>query len=103
VPQVVSRIRAGLEKIGHEGIPADEFEKAKAKLVVADAMRNTTPAQRAFQASIDELYGLGYDYEKSFPERIGKVKVDDVVAVVKKYFSHAVVTTSSPEPAPTLK
>lgn len=103
VPQVVSRIRAGLEKIGDEGIPADEFEKAKAKLVVAHAMRNTTPAQRAFQASIDELYGLGYDYEKSYPERIGKVKIDDVIAVVKKYFGHAVVTTSSPDPAPQLK
>ncbi|HEY2250170.1 MAG TPA: pitrilysin family protein, partial [Planctomycetaceae bacterium] len=103
ISPVVSRIRAGLEKIGREGIPGDEFEKAKAKLVVAHAMRNTTPAQRAFQASIDELYGLGYDYEKSFPERIGKVKVDDVVAVVKKYFGHAVVVTSSPEPAPKLK
>jgi zinc protease len=103
VPQVVSRIRAGLDQIVREGIPADEFEKAKAKLVVAHALRDTTPAQRAFQASIDELYGLGYDYEKSFPERIGRVKVDDVVAVVKKYFSHAVVATSSPEPAPQLK
>src|SRR5579863_923865 len=103
ITQVVSRIRAGLEKISREGIPADEFEKAKAKLVVAHAMRETTPAQRAFQASIDELYGLGYDYEKSFPERIGKVKMDDVVAVVKKYFNHAVVVTSSPEAAPSLK
>ncbi len=103
IPPVVSRIRAGLEKIAREGIPADEFEKAKAKLVVAHAMRNMTPAERAFQASIDELYGLGYDYEKSFPERIGRVKVDDVVAVVKKYFNHAVVTTSSPDPAPKLK
>jgi zinc protease len=101
--QVVGRIRAGLDKIRSEGIPADEFEKAKAKLVVAHAMRNTTPAQRAFQASIDELYGLGFDYERSFPERIGKVKLDDVVAVVKKYFGHAVITTSSPEPAPALK
>ncbi len=103
VTPVVSRIRAGLDKIGREGIPADEFEKAKSKLVVAHAMRNTTPAQRAFQASIDELYGLGYDYDKTFPERIGKVKIDDVVAVVKKYFSHAVIVTSSPEAAPKLK
>ena len=100
--QVVGRIHAGLDKVRREGIPADEFEKAKAKLVVAHAMRNTTPAERAFQASIDELYGLGYDYEKSFPERIGQVKVEDVITLVKKYFSHAVITTSSPEPAPAL-
>ena len=100
LPQVAGRIRAGLDKICREGIPADEFERAKAKLVVAHAMRNTTPAERAFQASIDELYELGYDYEKSYPERIGRVQVDDVVAVLKKYFSHAVLATSSPEPPP---
>ncbi len=95
VPQVVERIRAGIDKIQNEGIPEDEFEKAKAKLVVSHAMRNTTPIERAFQASLDELYGLGYDFEKSYPDRIGKVKIDDVVAVVKKYFEHGVVATSS--------
>ncbi|MGE5195387.1 MAG: M16 family metallopeptidase [Deltaproteobacteria bacterium] len=99
VAQVVGRIRAGVDRIRLEGIPADEFEKAKEKLIVSHAMKNTTPAERAFQASIDELYGLGYDYDKSYPDRIGKVKIDDVVAVVKKYFEHAVVVTSSTEPA----
>lgn len=101
--QVVGRIRAGLDEIRHKEIPADEFEKAKAKLVVGHAMRNTTPAERAFQASIDELYGLGFDHDKSYAERIGKVRVDDVVGVVKKYFEHAIIVTSSPESAPTLK
>ncbi|HLJ12327.1 MAG TPA: pitrilysin family protein, partial [Planctomycetaceae bacterium] len=101
--EVVSRIRAGLDKIRREGIPSDEFDKAKEKLIVGHAMRNTTPAEKAFEASIDELYGLGFDYEKSFAKRIGKVRVDDVVAVVKRYFEHAIVVTSSPEPAPVFK
>ena len=95
LPQVVERIRAGINKIRSEGIPADEFEKAKAKLIVSHAMRNTTPVERAFQSSLDELYGLGYDFEKKYAERIGKVKIDDVVGVVKKYFDHGVVVTSS--------
>jgi zinc protease len=99
LPQVVGRIQAGLDKVRNEGIPADEFDKAKAKLIVSHAMKNTTPIDRAFQSSIDELYGLGYDYQKSYAERIGKVKVEDVVVVVKKYFSHAVVVTSSTEAA----
>jgi zinc protease len=99
VSQVVARIRAGLDKIRSEGIPADEFNKAKEKLIVSHAMKNTTPTERAFQASLDELYGQGYDYDKSYPDRIGKVQIDDVVAVVKKYFDHAMVVTSSTEPA----
>lgn len=103
LPQVVKAIRTGLDKIAREGIPADEFARAKSKLVVAHTMSNTTPAERAFQASIDELYGLGYDYDKSYPERIGKVQVDDVVAVVKKYFEHGIVATSSPDRLPDQK
>lgn len=103
VTQVVTRIRANLDKIAKEGIPSDEFEKAKAKLIIAHALRNTTPAERAFQASIDELYGLGYDYEKGYAERINKVKVDDVVDVVKKFFVHGLTVTTSPEKAPELK
>jgi zinc protease len=95
VTPVAERIRAGIDKIAGEGIPEDEFEKAKAKLVVSHAMRNVTPAERAFEASIDELYGLGYDFEKSYVDRIGKVKIADVVAVVKKHFAHGIVATSS--------
>ena len=103
MPEVIGRIRAAVDKIGSEGVPADELEKTKSKLIVAHAMQNTTPSERAFQASIDELYGQGYDYDKSFPERINRVKADDVVAVVKKYFAHGYVITSSPEPAPVLR
>lgn len=99
VAEVVRRIRLNLDKISRDGIPHDEFEKAKAKLIVARAMRNTTPTERAFQASIDELYGLGYDYDKGFAERIGKITEQDVTAVVKKYFEHGMVITSSMEPA----
>jgi len=101
--EVMSRIRAGLETIRREGVPEDELEKIKSKLIVAHAMRNTTPAERAFQASIDELYGLGYDHDKSFPQRINRVKADDVTAVVKKFFEHGFVITSSPEASPVLK
>lgn len=95
--EVVSRIRANLDKIAKEGIPADEFQKAREKLIAAHAMQGTTAAEKAFQSAIDELYGLGYDYEKSFVQRINKVKPEDVTALVKKHFTHGIVTTSSPE------
>lgn len=96
VPEVTRRIRANLEKIRRDGVPADEFEKAREKLIISHDLKNVTPAERAFQASIDELYGLGFDYDKSYAERIRRVKPDDVQAAVKKYFEHAVTVTSSP-------
>lgn len=98
--EVISRVRANLDKIRKEGVSDEEFEKTRKKLIVAHTMRNTTPSERAFQASIDELYGLGFDYEQSYAERLGKVTVKDLVAVVNKYFEHGLTVTSSPEAAP---
>ena len=94
--EVIQRIRANIDKIRTEGIPEDEFKKAKQKLLAGHAMQNTTPSSQAFQASLDELYGLGYDYDKGYDERIEKVTIDDVKEVMNRYFRHGLVTTSSP-------
>ena len=46
---------------------------------------------------IDELYGLGYDNDKSYEARINQVTVADVQQLVKEYFQKAIIATSSPE------
>ena len=43
ISDVIGRIEAAIEKISKEGVPADEFESVKEKLIAAHAMRNTTP------------------------------------------------------------
>ena len=62
------------------------------------AQENTTIAEQARQAAIDDLYGLGYDYDKSFDARIEAVKLEDVVRVAKKCFTNRVEVTASPAP-----
>ena len=96
VDEVVSRIRANLKRIAQEGVPTEEIDKAKEKLITAHAMSNTTASDQAFQAALDELYGLGFDYDKGYDERISQVQVKNVVAVVKRYFKHALIVTSAP-------
>jgi zinc protease len=100
IPEVVERIRAGLVDIRDNGVPEDEFEKARAKLITARSMNVTTPSERAFQASLDELYGLGFDYEESFAKRVGEITVDDLKTVVRTFFAHPRQVTTSPEPLP---
>ncbi|MBI5759642.1 MAG: insulinase family protein, partial [Planctomycetales bacterium] len=103
VSEVRSRIQVNLDKILREGIPAGEFALAKQKLLASHAMKNTTPSEQAFQSSIDELYGLGFDHDRSFPKRLEPVTADDVVDVVKKYFQQGVIVTSSPNVSPSAK
>ena len=55
--------------------------------------------RQARLAALDELYGLGYDYDKTFEERIEAVTPDDVTAVARKYLDKSLLTTSSPQKA----
>jgi zinc protease len=98
VDEVLQRIQANIDKIGKEGVPAAEFQLVKKKLIAAHAQQNTTPASQAFEAAVHELYGLGYDYDKTYDDRINRVTVDDLKAVVKQYFQTPLIVTSSPEP-----
>ena len=100
VPEVISRIKANLANFSKEGIPAEEFDKIKAKLITAHALKNTTPAEKAFSAAVDELYGLGFNHEESYAARIAKVKIEDLQELVKKYFAHGLTVTTSPDAAP---
>lgn len=94
--EVVKRIQANVAKIGEEGVPADEFDLAKQKLIAAHSQSNVTPSSQAFQSAVDELYGLGYDNDKLYDSRIEKVTVDDLKALVKKYFQTPIIATSAP-------
>jgi zinc protease len=93
--EVVKRIQDNIAKIGAEGVPEDEFKLAKQKLIAAHSQQNVTPSSQAFQAAIDDLYGLGYDNDKQYDARIEKVTVDDVQNLVKKYFQTPIIATSS--------
>ena len=94
---VIARIQAALAKVRKEGIPDDELNSVKQKLQASHAMSNTTASQQAFQAALYEIYGLGYDYEKSYDDRIQAVTSADIQAVVEKFFQHATIATSSPD------
>ena len=80
VGEVVSRIRRDIERAKQGKITAEEFRTAIEQIVALHAQENTTIAEQARQAALDELYGLGYDYDKTFDDRIQAVTLDDVVA-----------------------
>lgn len=96
LPEVLSRIEANLKKVQEQGIPTDEFEKTRKMLLAAHSLRDTTAGEKAQQAALDELYGLGYDYVKGYEERLKKVTPQQVQEIARKYFAHGILATSSP-------
>ena len=100
IKEVVSRIQKSIDRAKEGNINEQEFSTSKQRIIAFHAQEGTTIAAQAQEASIDELYGLGYDYRKSFDARIEAVQLADVVRVAKKYLSgNHVLVTASPEKA----
>ena len=59
--------------------------------------KNTTVEEQARLAAIDELYGLGYDYDKTFDSRIEAVSRENVIRAAQKYLTHYILATTSPQ------
>ncbi len=97
VKEVVKRIEANIARAKAGKITPEEFGIALDMIVSLHAQEKTTAAAQAQQAALDELYGLGYNYDKAFEERIRAVRLEDVVRVANKYLNHFVLVTTSPE------
>ena len=97
IEEAVSRIQKNLEKAKAGEITDEEFERSKEMVVALHAQQNTSISGQAQQAALDDLYGLGYNYDKTFDKRIGAVTKEDVITVANKYLKNYVLVTSSPE------
>jgi zinc protease len=97
VDEVVGRIEKNVARAKEGRISEDEFRRAVQTVVALHAQEGTSIAEQAREAAVDELYGLGYDYRRTFDARIEAVKLPDVIAAARKYLGNHVLVTSSPE------
>jgi zinc protease len=97
VAEVVQRIEKNIQKAKDGKISEEEFQNAVQMVIALNAQENTTIGQQAQRAAVDELFGLGYDYHKTFDKRIEAVKLEDVSAAARKYLGNRLLVTVSPE------
>jgi len=68
------------------GLSQKELERAKEYFIGNYEMSLETNGSKSMQMAINESYGLGYDFSKTFINHIKSVSVDDVLETAKKYF-----------------
>lgn len=79
-------------------IPDKELKETKAYLQGTFRMGIETNASLAFLATLDELYGLGFDRYKFYEESIEKVTKSDLTRIAREYFdiSKAAIVLNRP-------
>ena len=73
-------------KLAEEGLTQEELDRAKSKVLGAEAIRNQSVAALGGLCATNELLGLGYDHETVRRAEIEKVNLDDIRRVAQKYF-----------------
>jgi zinc protease len=69
-----------------EPITDEELRLAKIDLIGARLRQLQSNRGLAFEVSLDELYGLGYEHFKEVSAEIQAVTHQDIKRIVKKYF-----------------
>ena len=90
-----------IAKLATDGLTQEELDRAKAKLLGAEAIRNQSPAALGGLCATNELLGLGYDHDKVRKEEIEKVTLEEIKRVSQKYFRDGKSVEVVVGPAPT--
>jgi zinc protease len=98
VSEVYRIITAQLDRARAGRFTPDELERAKTIITTTDLMEQQTNSERAQQAALDELYGLGYNYREKFTRDIRAVTLEDVTRMARKFFKVPVVAVVTPDP-----
>jgi zinc protease len=76
-----------IEKVRQVAVPEKELERAKMWLIGNYESNLQTNGAQAMDLALNELYGLGTDFAKRYPEEIKKVTADDVQRVARHYLN----------------
>jgi zinc protease len=89
-PQKIEPVKTALldeiHKLANDGLTSEELARAKKKLIGQQEITNQSNDAFGYQCSLDELYGLGFDYYKRLEHDVNAMTLDDIKRVAAKYF-----------------
>ena len=87
-PSKLSRVRQTLfsevQRLQDESIPREELEAAKQGLIGSRRIARQTLAGVAAQITLDELYGLGYDFSDRYETQVKGISPQDLQQVARE-------------------
>jgi zinc protease len=88
-----------IKKIKETGITEEEVERAKKYIVGNYEISLQSNSSLASNIALNEIYNLGHDYYKKYPEKINSVTVKQVNEAIDRYFdlNRYVLTIVRPE------
>jgi len=84
---VKDEIIAQIKKVCDGGITQEEVDSAKKELIVKHEVALQTAGSFALRTALDELYGLGFDSYRHYPDKIKGLNLQEVIQAANRYFT----------------
>ncbi|MES2707888.1 MAG: pitrilysin family protein [Verrucomicrobiota bacterium] len=81
--ELLSEIR----NLADGGLTAEELDRARRTWIGKQAMQQQSNAGLGQQCSLNELYGLGHDYENRIMDRVRSLPLEEVNETAKRWFA----------------
>ncbi|MEW6009371.1 MAG: pitrilysin family protein [Candidatus Omnitrophota bacterium] len=82
-----AKIWEEIENLKKYSISSEELDRAKKSLIGKQKISLQSINSLSWQASLDELYGLGFSNYSSFEDEINRITLQDIKKILNKYFS----------------
>ncbi|MFZ2447795.1 MAG: pitrilysin family protein [Syntrophobacteraceae bacterium] len=90
-------VMSNLKRLADEAVPAIELERSKEAMLVGQKLGRETLDAQASSAALNEVLGLGWDYDKGYPERVRAVSAEQVRGLARKLFANTLTARTLPE------
>jgi zinc protease len=98
LPTALERTVTVLDRARTEGAAADDLERAKAAVLAAEFLYKQSLSDRAADAALNLLYGLGLDEPERFAERVRAIDASGLREAARRYLRNpmAIVLAARP-------
>jgi len=96
-PKVIEIVKRQIARLAKGNFPESEVEEAKHILRINLAFQNEYQSSRVTNWALNELYGLGYNYDEELQKAIERVTKREIINYSKVYFSNYKLIVMKPK------
>lgn len=90
-------ISANLKRLADEPVPQAELDRAKEAMLVGQKLGRETMDAQSASAALNEVLGLGWDYDTKYPELVKSVTAKQIQTLARKLFTNTLTAMTLPE------
>jgi zinc protease len=85
-----------LKRVAEEPVSNEELQTAKEMVVTMHYLSLESLEAQAQSAAVNQVLGLGWDYDRRYPDMVRSVTADDILSLARELFTNTLIVKTLP-------